>query len=255
MKLFLTLFFLTSVCAAADFRYLGDEEINPDTQEILIQKPEKHLRSESMIYDLNTDLGIKDQRRYTGTDANRFGLAGHVSGDYERMNDLLGFELNYMRRMKRYDRVWFGAQLFQHQSFFDSITQNHSRASSNTNAEVNTQRPNNTKVSVLAFGPGVGYRFKLLLDFFETEDVFETVDVFVNYVNFDERYIKRKYQGYGLTTNYGIHKRSSTKYYYGGKLSYNLASVTRAAIADESKSERSFALGWLSLGLELGFFF
>jgi hypothetical protein len=255
MKQFLLFILLPTLGFAADFKTLAEEEINPDTEEVLIKKPEKYLRDESMIYDLNTDLGIKDQRRYTGSDSNKIGIAGHVSGDYERFNDILGFEFNYMHRTNSYSRLWYGFQLFQHNTYFDSITQNHTSASSNPNAEVNTPRPNNTKASVFAGGPGIGYRFKLLQEFFETEDVFETVDVFVNYLTFDDKYIKQKYQGYGLTTNYGIHKRSSTKYFYGGKLSYNLASVTRDAIGTEGKSDRSFALGWLSVGFELGFFF
>lgn len=254
MKL-LILLLVPTLSFAADFRYLSDEEVNPDTEEVLIKKPEKYLRDESMIYDLNTDLGIKDQRRYTGADDNKIGIAGHISGDYEHFNDILGFEFNFMHRTRTYSRLWYGVQLFQHNTYFDSITQNHNGASSNPNAEVNTRRPNNTKASVFAGGPGIGYRFKLLQEFFETEDVFETVDVYVNYLTFDDKYIKQKYQGYGLTTNYGIHKRSSTRYFYGGKLSYNIASVTRDAIGTESKSDRSFALGWLSIGVEIGFFF
>jgi hypothetical protein len=111
------------------------------------------------------------------------------------------------------------------------------------------------KNKIFAGGLGVGYRFKLLMEFFPTEDVFESIDVYVNYLTLNETFINRNYQGYGLTTNYSIHKRSSSKYFYGGKFSYNVASVTRAAIGDESKSDRSFALGWLSVAFEMGFFY
>jgi hypothetical protein len=234
---------------------LSEEELNPDAEEILIKKPEKYLRQESMIYDLNTDLGIKDQRRYTGTDGNRFSLAGHISGDYEHVNNLLGVEANYMHRSTRYNQVWWGAQFFQHNTFFDAITQNRKTRLTVPNSEGTFIRPGDVKNNVMAVGLGVGYRFKLLLDFFPTEDMFETVDVFVNGVQLDEKYIKQKYRGWGLTTNYGIHKRSSTSFFYGGKFSYNLASVTREAIGNESKSDRSLSLGWLSFAFEMGFFF
>lgn len=256
MKLLLILLFISLNTFAADPFKVPEDEQNPETQEILIHKPEKYLRNESVIYDFNTDLGIKDQRKYTGTDRNRFSLAGHISCDYEHFNDILGLEVNYMRRTERYHQVWYGLQFFQHRTFFDAITQNHERSvSSDPNSEAQMQRPNNVKNNVFGGGLGMSYRFKLLLDFFPTEDVFESVDVFVNYLILDETYIKRKYSGYGLTTNYGIHKRSRTNFFYGGKISYNIASVTREAIAEESKSDRSFSLGWLTLGLELGFFF
>lgn len=233
---------------------LSDEDLNPESEEVLIKKPEKYLRNESMIYDFNNDLGIKDQRRYTGTDKNRLSIAGHISGNYEQPSDILGGEVSYMRRSSRYNQMWYGAQFFQHNTYFDAITRN-VRTSTVPNSEGSFNRPGDVKNTVMAFGLGVGYRFKLLLDFFETEDVFENVDVFVNALQLNETFIDQKYQGYGLTANYGIHKRSSTSFFYGGKISYNVASVTRDAIGEESKSERSLALGWLSFALEMGFFF
>jgi hypothetical protein len=233
---------------------LSEEELNPPAEEILLQKPEKYQRNESMIYDFNSSLGIKDQRRFTGSDRNRFSVAGHVSGDYEHLNNILGGELTYMRRTSRYNQIWWGFQFFQHNTYFDAITQNHTEGN-NANAEVNYVRPGGTKNTIMAAGLGVGYRFKLLLDFLETEDWFESIDVFVNGLQLDESFISQKYRGYGLTTNYGIHKRSSTSYFYGGKFSYNIASVTRSAIGDEKKRERSFSLGWLSLAFEMGFFY
>lgn len=238
---------------AASYFDMTEEELNPEAEEVLIKKPEKYLRDESMIYDFNTNLGIKDQRRYTGSDRNRFSLAGHISGDYEHFNDILGAEVAYMRRSTRYNQFWFGAQFFQHKTYFDAITQNHTTGGANS--EASFQRPGGSKASVMAGGLGFGYRFKLLLEFLPTEDWFENIDVFANYVQMDDDFIERKYTGWGLTTNYGIHKRSSTSFFYGGKLSYNIASVTREAIAKESKSDRSFALGWLSLAFEMGFFY
>lgn len=253
--LFLIVLFSQNLLAQ-DPLELTEEEKNPNTQDVLIKQPEKYLRNESMIYDLNTDLGIKDQRKYTGTDHNKFAVAGHVSGDYERFNDLLGIEFNYMHRSEKYNQMWYGAQFFQHRTFFDAITQNQDpETGDNPNDESQTHRPNNVKTSVMGLGLGVGYRFKLLMEFFQADDVFENVDVFGNYMTMNEGYTDGSYKGYGLTTNYSIHKRSSATYFYGGKLSYNLGYVTRSAIGTESKGDRSFSLGWLSLALEMGVFF
>lgn len=253
MKYLLLILLPIHIFAASVFD-LTEEELNPDAEEVLIKKPEKYQRDESMIYDLNTDLGIKDQRRYTGTDRNRFAIAGHVNGNYEHINQIFGGEVSYMRRSTRYNQIWYGAQFFQHTTYFDAITQNH-KTGSNPNAESAYQRPGGVKDTVMAAGLGVGYRFKLLLDFFPTEDVFENIDVFVNGLQLDEKFIKQKYRGYGLTANYGIHKRSSTSFFYGGKLSYNIASVSREQIGTESKRQRTLSLGWLSVALEMGFFY
>jgi hypothetical protein len=256
MKLFLCFIAFSSLLLAQDPYRLSEEELNPETQDVLIRQPEKYLRHESIIYDFNTDLGLRDQRRYTGTDKNKASFSGHLSSDYEHFNELMGLEFNYMRRTTRYDQIWYGFQLFNHRTYFDAVTSNRRPlAGDDSNSESQFQRPGQTRASVLAGGLGVGYRFKLLLDFFHTENVFETIEVFGNYVSFTETFVNRRYQGWGLTTNYGMHRRTNTSYFYGGKLSYNLAQVTREAIADESTSERSLALGWLSLALELGIFF
>jgi hypothetical protein len=247
------LILLLPLAAHADFFDLSEDELNPDSEEVLIKKPEKYLRHESMIYDLDTDLGIKDQRRYTGEDRNRFSIAGHVSGNYEQLGDLYGGDVAYLRRSTRYHQLWWGVQYFQHRTYFDAITQN--PANRGTNSEGSFARPGDVRNTVQALGLGVGCRFKLLLEFFPTEDVFENIEVFVNGVQLNESYVDREYRGFGLTANYGIHKRTSTSFFWGAKMSYNVASVSRRPIVNEPRSTRSLALGWPSFGLELGVFF
>lgn len=250
--IFLLLFTTTSLGAVN----LTEEEKRPSAEEVLLKKPEKYLRDESMIYNFNSNLGLRDHRKFTGEDKNKLALAGHISSNYEHFDNLLGFEVNYLRRFDSYDKIWWGGQFFNHSAKFDAITQNHSAGkSTNPGSEAANQRPNGTDNSIMGAGLGMSYRFKLLLDFWNTEDVFETVDVFLNYLILKEKYIGHDYNGYGLTANYGLHKRSGTSFFYGGKLSYNVASVTRQAISNERKEDRSLTLGWLSVAFELGVFF
>lgn len=229
---------------------LTEEEYNPSTEDVLIKRKEKYLRNESMVYDLNTNLGIKDQRRYTGSDWNRFSVAGHVNASYEHPQNLYGFEAQYLHRSKRYNNIWYGGQFFNHFSRFGTVSDN-----SSTGKEATFNRGSNVKNTIMGLGLGVGYRFKLLLDFLPTEDVFENIDVFVNYLNFKEKFVDETYKGYGLTMNYGLHKRSSTNFFYGGKISYNIGSVVRPGQGGESPSDRTLPLGWLSMGFEMGFFY
>jgi hypothetical protein len=253
MKIFFLLLPLAFTAMAQGPLELTEEELNPSAEDILIRQPEKLLRHESMIYDLDSKLGIKDQRQYTGNDSNRFSFAAHIAADYEHPREVLGGEVTYMRRTTGYSQFWWGGQFFRHLAHFDHITQNHSWGGANS--EASSPRPGNVQNTVIGFGPGMGYRFKLLLDFFPTENVFESVDVFLNVIRLNDSFVKQAYTGYGLTANYGIHKRSSTSFFYGGKLSYNVAGVTRGAIGTESQRERSFSLGWPSLAFELGFFY
>jgi hypothetical protein len=238
----------------AGFYDLSEEELNPDSEEVLLKKPEKYLRNESMVYDLNTDLGIKDQRRYTGVDRNKFSVAGHLAAQYEHPLNLFGGEVSYLHRSTRYGQIWWGGHIFQHQTYFDVITQNRS-SSGVSNSEGTFIRPGDTKNTISGLGLGAAYRFKLLLDFFETEDVFEMVEVFANGLLLNESYIDQTYRGYGLTTNYGLHKRSGTSFFYGLKFSYNVGRVSRKALGNEGRDDRSLSIGWLSAAFELGFFY
>jgi hypothetical protein len=249
------IYFFLITASAQDFLEAPEEDLNPSTEEVLIKKPEKYQRHESMVYDLNPEMGIKDQRRYTGLDNHRVSLSGHLSSDYEHFTDILGADFTYMHRSNRYNRIWYGLQIFQHQTYFDAITQNHTGTSTNPRADSNIIRPGDVKNTVTAAGLGVGYRFKLLLEFIEVENWFENIDVYANLLELNETFIEEKYRGYGLTANYGLHKRASTHYFYGVKFSYNLASVTRDALNKEKFSERTLSLGWLSAALEIGFFY
>ena len=250
-SLLLLTFLLSSHALAERDPYdLTEEEWNPSTEEILIKKPEKHLRNESMIYDLNTNLGIKDQRRFTGVDWNRFSVAGHLNASYEHPQNLYGFEAAYMHRSKRYNNIWYGGQFFNHFSRFRTVSDN-----SSTGTEAGFVRGGQAKNTIMGIGLGLGYRFKLLLDFFPTEDVFENIDVYLNYVSFKENEIDETYKGYGMTFNYGIHKRTTTNFFYGGKISYNIGSVIRPGRGGESPSDRTLPLGWLSMAFETGFFY
>src|SRR5690606_2816768 len=134
------------------------EELNPDAEDILIKQPEKYLRHESMIYDFDSDLGIKDQRQYTGSDRNRFSITGLVNGNYEQLTDVMGADITYMRRSTSYDQIWWGAQFFTQKVMFDAVTQNRSSGDT-TSGEAAYQRPGATKDTIMAGGLGVGYRF------------------------------------------------------------------------------------------------
>lgn len=228
---------------------LTEEELDPSTEDILLKKPEKYLRDESMIYDLNTNLGIKDQRKYTGTDKNRLSLSGHLSANYEHFNHILGIDATYMRRTDRFDRLWWGFQFFRHRTRLDAVAE--------PQLDEVPDRPADSEGTITAAGIGVSYRFKLLLDFIDLEDRFENIDVFTNYLQYEDSFTGKTYQGWGLTASYGFIKRSSTNFYYGPKISYNLAPVKREKLDgnETSKRSREMTLGWLSLAFEMGFFY
>lgn len=257
--LFLTLFSLNAIAAyenPEESYQLSSEEKNPTPEDILLNKSEKYLEQESMIYDLNSRTGINDARKYTGKDRNRLTGAYHINGKYEYYADLQAFEATYMRKMDSWHQVWWGLTARLISTQFETITENREAASGdNANADSQYQRPNDADQSLTQLGVGAGYRFKMFLHFLDLKDYFESTHVFLTYNSLNESFIKQTYRGYGLTADYGLHKRTRTNFFYGLKFTYNLAIVTREAIGSEEKDERTLNLGWFSTGFEAGYFF
>ncbi len=222
---------------------LNDDEKDPSGEDIQLRRKEKYQWDESLVYQLNSDLGIRDQRRYTGLDRNRLSIGLHVNGQYEYPQDLLGVEVTWLRRLDNWSKLWVGGTFRHHKTQWEVITQNRS-----TGAEAALRRPSDVKQDITSVGLGAGYRFKLFLDFLRTQDVFEQVQAYATYNILNETFSGSRYQGPGLTAEYSLHKRTRTSFFYGGKFGYNLAWV-------EFDDERDLSLGWYTFALETGFHF
>jgi hypothetical protein len=233
---------------------LMESEVTPSTDDINRRRVEKLQHDEKMISEFDSDLGVTKERRWTGLDRNRISGALHLGGRYEFMRELQGFEFTWMRRVENWSKLWWGGTIRRAQTGFGEITQNRA-PDGNTNSEGAFQRPKSADQTLTTMGLGAGYRFRLLTWILDTENTFETVNVFANRVTLDESFIKETYAGWGMSTDYGLHFRTRSSFFWGGKFTYNMAWVERAKRGTEAPEERSLSLGWYTLALEAGFFF
>ncbi len=222
---------------------LTPEELDPSETEIL-KYQEKRTWDESLVSPYNSDLGISDDKRYTGKDRNKLSAAFHLNGQYERLQELRSLEVTWLRRSEAWHKLWWGATYRRAESQWDEITSNNQ-----SGGESEFDRPGDADQTINTFGLGFGYRFKLFLDFFETRDVFESVQVFGTYNTLAEGFTGDNYKGYGMTADYGLHKRTRASFFYGGKFTYNIAWV------EGPESNRTLSLGWYTFALEAGFIF
>lgn len=245
--LILTLLFSTNLVAAyqhPDEAYnLDDEEVNPGDREIMQTYKEKYLRDESVVDPISSATGVRDMRRYTGLDRNKLSLGVHVNGQYEALSSLQSFEGSYMRRMDNWSKLWIGGTVRATSASFSEITQNKS-----SGPEAAFQRPNNSTQNIIGAGLGVAYRLKLFLDFYPMKDVFEFVNVYGMYNMMKDEFTGQTYSGYGLTTEYSLHKRTRSSFFYGAKFTHNISWV-------ELNSSSNFSLGWYTFAFETGFIF
>lgn len=259
MKIFFMTFILFSLSLSQGFAqsrpilYQDEENYTKMTNDQLLEKKDVTLQDDSIIYDLNKDTGVKDKSHYTGRDG--YKLSGHYMGNVElnKFTDISAFEFNFS---KRFAEIWVETFVGRTAATFKAISEN---KKSNINAlstsEARYIRPDNSSETLLSAGVGIGYRFKMIYQFIDTTDVFETISAFVTRHILDESFRGTNYNGYGFRADYGIHKRSTTSFFYGAKASYNFGAVKRRLNDGESRSEGTLSLSWLALGFEAGYYF
>ena len=113
----------------------------------------------------------------------------------------------------------------------------------------------NSDASILELGFGYSYRTKYIQNLWSKTSVFETVHASVNYVTMFLSHSIVIASRPGFTAGFGVHNRISKGIHFGLKLSYHLASVKRAALADEKSSARSLYLTGFLVALILPFIF
>ena len=226
---------------------LSPEEENPTGEDVLTKRKEKFQRDEIMVYDSSNDLGFTDRRRWTGDDRNKISASFHLNGQYEYLSQLQGIEATWLRRTDNWHKLWWGATYKRTNAEFRNIADN------NPNENV-TARKGRAKESINTLGLGVGYRLRLLMDFPESDKIMETVQVFGTYNTLHDSSTDFNYRGYGMTADYGLHWRTRSSFFYGGKFTYNRSWVERSQSNTPSEA-RSLSLSWYTFALEGGFYF
>lgn len=225
---------------------LAPEEMEPTGEDVLNRRKEKFQRDELMVYDINQNTGVSDQRRWTGDDRNRIAGAFHLNGQYEFLAEAQALEVSWLRRTNNWHKLWWGAMAKRTTGEFKTFAAN--------NPNENRVTPGDSKISVTTLGVGIGYRLRLLMDFLQTDKTMETVNLFATYNALDGGSDAQDYKGYGMTAEYGLHRRTRSSFFWGGKFTYNLAWVERSE-SDTPQEARSLTLGNYSFALEAGFYF
>lgn len=209
------------------------------------------LYENSVLYEETADELYADDY-YTGKDNNRFFMTYQFSSDYEEQGALTSLEFGYQRKMKNFKDTWLTMTLKRTVAEYDEVA--NEMTSSGTNADGNTQRFSE-KQTFTTVGGGVGYRFRALSDLVQSDRFFETCHALLTYSSHLDNATGKEYNGFGLNTDYGLHYRSSSSFYYGGKLSHNILPMVREPIDDEKRQQRSIVFGWTSIGFEIGYFY
>lgn len=257
MRILLLLFLCSNIFAAETVDRIilfEDEDPNKIGPRKAHDEKEIYLEKESMLREQLHKSGIMSEYYYTRNDNGRLSLAYHVSHDYEKLSKLQAIDFQVLTKIDSYQDQWWGLKVKRVVGKYNAMADELAQTSSNPDADSQTQRLDSQQ-SMTMLGLGLGYRFNILNEFLKSDRIFEQIMAYGNYIYHLDGSNDTKYQGYGISAEYGIHKRISKTFFAGTKLTYSIASLTRAQKSDEDKVDRSLVLRWTSIGFEFGYFY
>lgn len=224
------------------FKTPAPESLRPGQ---LRENEEVFLRQESLLME---DQGGYMEAHYTGLDLNRFSLGYHLSSNYQDFSELTSLEIMFSRQLRNFTELWISFMAKRTTGLYDAMADEVLSGNGDVRRE-------GSKQSFTTLGLGGGYRFRALAAALPSDRFFETVDAYLTYNYHLDGATSEQYQGFGLMADYGLHYRATESFFYGAKLSYNIATVARAPEDNEKLIDRSLAFGWLSFGLEMGYYY
>jgi hypothetical protein len=245
---YLCLFLLsTGLFAQEDLAFdYHAEGIEERAEETIVTETERALKNDGQLRDLDSDLGVDMSAYYTGRDSSLLSLSYLMSSNYEDPTEHVTIQGHYMKRTESYDDWWWGFQFQQTAAAYQAIADQMDSAS--------VARTTTTQ-SFSMLGMGISRRFTMAKRLFKNPRWFEDIRAFANVVYHKDAATEEFYQGLGFTAEYVLQYRMGKNFYYGGKLSYNLAQVAFTKEDQSAVDDREFVFGWLGLGFELGLVF
>jgi hypothetical protein len=230
------------------------EKIDRESKLIKASKKSAHFEE----FNQSEPLKLRQRDERTGVmlkdysvdrDRSRISLLYHINADLMSAADISTFEGIYA---KKFEFAW--AEFFVNKSTLKirEITSYNSSAFKSTSEEL----INDEGSDFINFGAGLSYRTSAIQHLINSDSWFESVGASLGYAQLSNTPSDTKFSGPSLKADFGVHNRSSKFFHLGMKFSYNLASVKRSRENEtEDGSARALTLSWVSMALDLSYYF
>ncbi|TNF01321.1 MAG: hypothetical protein EP326_04640 [Deltaproteobacteria bacterium] len=233
---YLLIILLQLLMLNANAQYIGDRyaETAEDNDELLTRERDE-------------DTGLLREAYNIKQDSGRYSFLYHINADLKNAVDISTFEFIYGQKR---DFGWLEFSIAKISGEFQELTENNAALGGES------QDLQEESDGVLVLGVGLGWRTKYVRHLVAMDTLYETISAQVTYNQFDENFRGESFSGPGIKADFGIHKRTSEAFHFGVRMSYNLAHVKKAQeFEGHSSPARSLLLTWLSLGLDLTFYY
>lgn len=222
--------------------FSNDEFSDAELENIMNDEPAKLIQ----MRDIETGLMV--DRHRIKEDKNRISFLFHVNTNLYNISDVTGLEFNYAHHFKNY---WLEFFFMRTQADFYRIVDETNSADLPASS---TLDQSNDELSI--YGIGISMRGAWIQELINSESIYTHTGANLAYYNLNQNLSSTSYSGPGLKADFGIHVRNSKTMHYGLRTTYYLAHVRRAqAFEGEDSSNRSLLLTWMTIGVDLSFYF
>jgi hypothetical protein len=204
--------------------------------------------SAKLVQIRDIDSGLMVDRHRIKDDRNRISFLFHGNTNLYKIADVTALEFNYAHHFKNY---WMEFFYMRTQADFYRIVD---ETNSGDLAGSSALDESNDELNI--FGVGVSMRGAWIQELINSESIYTHTAANFGYYTLNQNFSNRTYKGPGLKADLGLHVRNSKSMHYGVRTTYHLAHVKRPqAFTDESSSSRSLLLTWMTIGVDLSFYF
>ena len=246
--LYLSLFSLHGAAGVRGIDQAGDVDVLDADYSTEFNFSNEGLREQNTYSEYDETTGRTRNDLSTNDDQHRLSLQFHLNGDVKQATAISGIEGNYGQKLVT--GTWWELLLSSMQMNFSEISVPHDGISPNS-LDLLT-----SKERMFTLGTGIAHRSVLIQYFIDSQRFFDTAAAYATYNSLTENLTGKSYRGFGLRADYGIHRRLSSRFHVGGKMSYSLMSLKRPQNFDnESSDARSMTVQWIGLVLDLTLYY
>lgn len=192
------------------------------------------------------ELVLNTESTFNPTHDNRYSFMLGFNSSLTRAADLSNFAFSYGKQLENY---WLDTNVLMTKGLFGEFSANNQPATQAAASQLETQEN-----SLLTIGVGVGRETRYAQTLLPFEDIYEYMAANITYNKYNEDFSGYSFTGPGLLAKFSLYKKFNEYFSAGTHFNYNLAVVKREQQNNETSSERSLTLGFLTIGFDISFY-
>lgn len=194
-----------------------------------------------------SELTLNSETTFEPTHTNRFTFMAGVNSSLTKSADMSNIVISYGKKL---DDYWLDSNLLMTKGLASKFSANNPTATGATDDQLLEQ-----KNTLTTLGIGIGRETRYAQTLLPFTDIYELMAANITYNSYKETFSGSTFSGPGILAKFEVYKKFNDYISAGAHFNYNISVVKRtAANEEETNSQRSLTLGFLTLGLNISIY-